>query len=218
MRNLGKLALTVGGLVFLASPAWAQRPGGPGGPGGLGGGPLLLIVPNVQEELKLTGEQTRTLPQIIQQIMGKYREEILSFRDLPQQERIQKQRELTKAMNDAAKKELSFTAEQSRRFDQISLQQRSIEVFGDPEVQAKLMLTQEQLAKIHEIATDASGRYQEIANSVGNDREEALRKIRQLQKDLMSKAQGVMTDEQKASWKELTGEPFEVRFERPRNN
>jgi hypothetical protein len=218
MRILGKLALTVGALVFLASPVWSQRPGGPGGPGGLGGGPFLLFVPNVQEELKLTVEQKQTLPQIIQPIMGKYRDQMVGLRDLPQEERVKKQRELTRAMNDEAKKGLSLSPDQSRRFDQIGLQQRSIEVFGDPEVQAKLKLTPEQLAKIHDIATDANGRFQEIANSVGNDRAEAMRKIRQLQKDLMNKAQEVMTDEQKGAWKELTGEPFEVRFERPSNN
>jgi hypothetical protein len=218
MRILGKLALTVGALVLLAPTASAQRPAGTGGPGGLGGGPILLFVPNVQEELKLTGEQTRTVPQILQQILSKHREEMMALRDLPQEERTRKQRELTRSMNDEAKKSLSMSAEQAKRFDQISLQQRSIEVFGDPEVQAKLKLSPEQLAQIHDIAMDSRERFMEIANSVGNDREEAMRKIRQLQKDLMAKSQTVMTDEQKASWKELAGEPFEVRFERPRSN
>ena len=61
MRSLGKVALTVVALASLTAPAWSQQPGSPGG---LGGGPFLLIVPNVQEELKLTGEQIQTLPQI----------------------------------------------------------------------------------------------------------------------------------------------------------
>jgi hypothetical protein len=216
MRTLGKLALTVGTLVLLASPASAQRPGGLGG---LGGGPFLLMVPNVQEELKLTSEQTRTLPQTIQEVMAKYRDEMVGLRELPQQERTKKQRELTKAMNDEAKKALSLTPEQSKRFDQISLQQRGIEaLFGDPTVQAKLMLTDEQLAKIRDIGMDARERFQEIAKQAGDNRDEAMKKLRELQKDLMTRAQAVLTDEQKASWKDLTGEPFEVRFERPRSN
>ena len=64
------------------------------------------------------------------------------------------------------------SADQSRRFDQIGLQQRGIEVFGDPEVQAKLMLTEEQFAKIGAIIaegdTTASRRSPSIA---GKDRE-----------------------------------------------
>jgi hypothetical protein len=213
MRIPGKLALAVGAFCLLAPAAQAQRPGGPGG---LGGGPFLLMVPNVQEELKLTPEQSRMIPQVIQQVLVKYRGEIQGLRELPQDEAVKKQREITRGMNAEARKALSLSDEQSKRFDQISLQQRSIEAFGDPEVQAKLNLSQDQLAKIHEIANESAARFQEIANSVGNDREEAMRKIRQLQKDLMSKSLAVMTDEQKASWKELTGEPFEVRFERPR--
>jgi hypothetical protein len=217
MHTLVRWALTVGALGFLASPAWAQSPGA-FGPGGLGGGPFLLMVPNVQEELKLTPDQTKILPPTVLDITNKYRRELIGLRELSQEERIKKQRELTRAMNDEAKKSLSLTAEQSRRFDQIGLQQRSIEVFGDPEVQARLMLTPEQLGNIRGITTEASERFKEIANSVGNDQKEAMRKIRQLQKDLMAKALTLMTDEQKAAWKELTGEPFEVRFERPRAN
>ena len=140
---------------------------------------------------------------------------MMGLHDLPQEERVKKQRELTRAMNDSAKKALALNPEQSRRFDQIGLQQRSIEVFGDPEVQAKLMLTQDQFAKIGEINAEANDRFKDIANSVGTDREAAMKKIRQLQKDLMAKALDILTDEQKASWKELSGEPFEVRFERP---
>jgi len=216
MRILGKWGLTAGTLVLLANPTWAQRPGGSGDPAGLGGGPILLLVPNVQDELKLTAEQIRSLPPTLSLVVNKAREEMKVLRDLPPHEQIKKQRELTRAMNDEAKKSLSMSADQSKRFDQIGLQQRSIEAFADPEVDAKIMLTGEQKAKIREFSNDALARSQEIIEGAGNDREEAIRKIRQLQRDLMEKAQTVLTDDQKATWKDLTGEPFEVRFERRR--
>src|SRR4051794_5394078 len=107
MRTLGKVALTVGTLISLVSPAWAQRPGDPGG---LGGGPILLMVPNVQQELKLTSEQTQTLPQTILQIVRNAREELAGLRALPLQDRVNKQRALTRAMNEDAKKALSLSA------------------------------------------------------------------------------------------------------------
>jgi hypothetical protein len=214
MRTLVTMALTVVALTISSAPARAQQQRA-GGPGALGGGPYLLIVPNVQEELKLTPDQVRSLPQVLQQVVLKYRDQMMSLRELPQEERVKKQRELTREMNDSAKKALALNPEQSRRFDQIGLQQRSIEVFGDPEVQAKLMLNQDQFAKIGEINKEANERFKDIANSVGTDRVAAMKKIRQLQKDLMDKALDILTDEQKASWKEMSGEPFEVRFERP---
>jgi hypothetical protein len=214
MRTSGKLALAVGVLVLLTAPARAQRPGGIEGSVGLGGGPILLIVPNVQQELKLTENQSRNIPQIIQEIMARHRDEITNLGVLTPQERVRKQREITRSMNDEAKTALSMSSEQSRRFDQIGLQQLGIEAFVDPEVQTRLKLSDEQMGKIREISSDARGRFQEIVKELRVDREEALRKIRQLQKDLMARAQAEMTDEQKASWKEMTGEPFEVRFER----
>src|SRR5947209_653022 len=134
MRTLGKLAVTLAALVLLDSPARAQ------GMGALGGGPFLLLAPNVQEELKLTSDQTRTLPQTIQEVVARHRDEMTGLRDLPPQERTRKQRDLTRALNDEVKKGLALSADQSRRFDQIGLQQRGIEVFDDPEVQAKLTL------------------------------------------------------------------------------
>jgi hypothetical protein len=214
MRISGKLAITVGALVLLTSPARAQRAGGIEGSAGLGGGPILLIVPNVQEELKLSEDQRRIVPQTIQEIMSGHRDAIANLGVLTPGERVRKQRAITRTMNDEARTALSLSSEQSRRFDQIGLQQLGIEAFIDPDVQARLKLSDEQIGKIREISSDARGRFQEIVKELREDREEALRKIRQLQKDLMARAQAELTDEQKASWKEMTGEPFEVLFER----
>jgi hypothetical protein len=223
MRTLGKVALTSVGMLALAiAPSWGQaqapppRPGGVGDPGGLGGGPILLMVPNVQEELKLTHEQTQTLPQTILQIVIKAREQAKGLRDLPIADRVNQQRILTRSMNEDAKKALALTPDQARRFDQIGLQQRGIEAFSEPEIQARVMLTDEQKGKIRGIGENAHDRLQAIAQGAGDDRAEMARKIRQLQKELMTEALAELSDDQKAAWKELTGEPFEVRFERPR--
>jgi hypothetical protein len=213
MRTLAKWALTVAAVVLLTSPASAQRPGSPIDPSALGGGPLLLIVPNVQQELKLGDGQTQALRQALPGIMDKLRSGLSNLRELGPEERTRKQRELTRSLNDEAKKALSMSDEQARRFDQIGLQQRGFEAFGDPDIQAKLKLSDEQKGKIREIGNDAIKQVQEIARDVGSDREGAMKKIRQLQRDLMVKAQAELTEDQKSAWKELTGEPFEVRFE-----
>lgn len=213
MHTLGKLALTVVAWALMTSPAWTQGTGGIG-MGGLGGGPFLLLAPNVQGELKVPAEQARTLPRTIQQIVNKHSQTMIELRNLKAHEQIAKQRGLIKAMNEEAKKALSLSPEQSRRFDQICLQQRGIEAFSDPEIEAGLMLVDDQKAKIREIGNASLGRFQEIAQGLVDDREGAIRKIRQLQKDLMDKALAVLNDGQKESWKEMAGEPFEVRFER----
>ena len=42
-----------------------------------------------------------------------------------------------------------------------------------------------------------------------------MKKIADLRKQATEKAVAVLTDEQKKSWKDLIGEPFEVKFEPP---
>ncbi len=49
-------------------------------------------------------------------------------------------------------------------------------------------------------------------NAQGNFRE-AGEKAGALRKETMEKVMALLTDEQKKAWKDMTGEPFEVRFE-----
>ena len=50
----------------------------------------------------------------------------------------------------------------------------------------------------------------------GGDREENAKKFAEMRKDTMEKITGVLTADQKKTWKEMTGEPFDVQFQ-PRN-
>lgn len=43
-------------------------------------------------------------------------------------------------------------------------------------------------------------------------------KLQALRKEALEKVVASLTDDQKKSWKELTGEPFEIKFERRPNN
>src|SRR5262249_19000190 len=96
----------------------------------------------------------------------------------------------------------------------ISLQQRGVQAFMDSEVEKKLKLTGEQKDKLKTIQEDATKEMREIFQNAGADRAAAMEKIRTLRKESLDKASGVLTDEQKKTWKDMTGEPFEVRFER----
>ena len=49
--------------------------------------------------------------------------------------------------------------------------------------------------------------------SGGGDPQENRKKMQTLQKETMEKVSAVLTDDQKKTWKEMTGEPFEVKFE-----
>jgi hypothetical protein len=54
--------------------------------------------------------------------------------------------------------------------------------------------------------------------SGGGDMQENMQKMRSLNKEYVGKAVGSLTDEQKKTWTELTGKPFEVKFEMQRRD
>src|SRR5208282_4557386 len=118
MRFFGKLALAIGGLALLASPALAQNRGG----GGFGGGAAgFLMAPNVQKDLKLTDAQVRKVQETLRDIRERHQSEYSALRDASPDVRWTKMATLNETVSDEVKKALSFSAEQSKRYDQINL-------------------------------------------------------------------------------------------------
>jgi hypothetical protein len=217
MRPLGKLVLTLGALSLLASPAWAQGRGR-----FMGGGAFFLMAPNVQKDLKLSDEQVGKVQETLQAVREKHQDEFAGLRDASPEERQAKMAALTKTMNDEIKKDLSLSPEQSTRFDQIALQARGLQAFADPAVAAKLKLTDDQKSKIQEIAESSRGQLRGAFNKDASEEEraEARKKMAATQRENLSKAQALLTADQKKTWSEMTGKHIEIQFvprRRPNN-
>ena len=105
--------------------------------------------------------------------------------------------------------------EQSKRLKQISLQMRGSQAFNEEEVQKTLNLTDDQKDKIKTINEDAGKEMQEIRQGAQGNFQEMGKKMAALGKETMDKVSSLLTDEQKKSWKEMTGDPFEFKFEAP---
>ncbi|HEV3119062.1 MAG TPA: hypothetical protein VGY58_18555 [Gemmataceae bacterium] len=198
--------------ALLASPAMAQR--GRGGRGGMGGPAGLVNNKGVQKELKLTDEQVKKAEDALKTIREKHQEEFAGIRDLPQEERGEKFQALNKTVGEEQMKALSdiLSADQIKRLKQISLQTRGAQAFNDAEVQKELKLTDDQKDKIKTINDDARQEMGSIFQG-GGDFQENQKKIAALRKETMEKVSGVLTDDQKKAWKDMTGDPFEVKFE-----
>jgi len=214
MRTLGTTVLALGAAVMLAGPAQAQ--GFRGGMFG-GGGYMLLSNKGVQQELKLTDAQAEKVTRVVEEAFAKAREKA---QDLPDDERREKGRAIFQAANDEVKAAVKdvLKPEQVSRLDQIALQQQGIMAFADPKVQGRLGLNDDQKSKLREISDDADRKMTDLRGGFANDREGTMEKMRAARKESLDKALGVLTDSQKSTWKEMTGEPFEVRFERRPGN
>jgi Spy/CpxP family protein refolding chaperone len=203
MRRLAVLCLAVA-VVALAAPdvrAQGRKGGGRFGRGG-GFGPLALAATqkSVQEELKLSEEQVTKLKDAAEQQRGSFK----GFKDLSKEERQQKAAERAKAADKALAGILN--PNQYKRLKQISLQLRGADALADPTVAEAIKLSDDQKEKIKTIREEARNEMRTLFKS--DDKEAARQKIADLRKATQHKVLGVLTDEQKTTWKEMTGAPF----------
>jgi Spy/CpxP family protein refolding chaperone len=224
MRLFTLRFLAAGLAVLLAYPVLAQQgPGGGRGKGGFGfGGPggdpsMLILNKSVQDELKLTDDQKSDLHKVQEKLTAAGQK----ARESGDREKGQ---EVMKAAHEETKKDLdkwkeaSLKPEQTKRLKQIELQNGGLRAFADADVQKSLNLTDKQKDEIKDISESTNKDVQELRASAQGDRQkfrEVRTKVEAIQKEAKEKVSGLLTEDQKKTWKEMVGEPFEVKFERP---
>ena len=207
MRTILKLAAAFGLAACLStSTANAQGPGGRGMGGGLG----LLSNKSVQKELKLTDDQIEKAKAAATEQREKVMEKFQELRDLEPAEQQVKRTALMKEMATDSKKvtDALLKPEQAKRFVQISLQTQGVGAFMDEATQAKLKMTDEQKNKLKDIGEESGKQMMELREMFQSDRDGAMKKGAEIRKATTEKATAVLTADQKATWKEMTGEPF----------
>ena len=203
-------------LQLMLGQALAQG-GGRGGSGGASG-TTLVQQKSVQDELKLSEEQTEKL----KQVGTKLRESFGGGGGGGDREEARKKFEEARNAADKDIKEI-LTADQSKRLKEIVLQLAGPMALARSDVAKEVGLSDDQQAKVKEIAealaTEMRAQFQ--AGGGGN-REEALKKVETLRKDIGDKVLALLKDDQKKEWEKLVGEPFKGEIQpfggnRPRN-
>lgn len=125
--------------------------------------------------------------------------------------------EQTAALPDAVRKALSgvLNSKQLERLNQIELQQRGTNALLDAKTQQALKLTETQVESIKGIVEDSRKEMREAfsgGGGAGGFRGNA-EKLEKLRAETQDKINGVLTLDQRNSWKRMTGEPFKM--ERP---
>jgi hypothetical protein len=201
MKTLGLLVVTLGMASIVAPSAFGQG---------------LLTNKSVQKEMKVNDEQLKKIDALTRVLSKQRTIEVSKLQRMPvtPQERRAKLRDLTWEIHDAEVKIMSdfLKPEQVKRFEQITVQHAGLFAFSTPPVQRRLKLTEQQLTKVTIIRDEASqrdgSRTELLEKSVKDP--EAKKKTAEVEKQTMEKIVALMSDEQKATWKDLTGEPFEV--------
>jgi RNA polymerase sigma factor (sigma-70 family) len=206
--------------------------------------PTLILERDVQAELKLRGDQVRTIREIIQEVRGRHREDFAKLREWEA-----KRREANEAIRPAlplprtdaevrsrfaafgrpamvlwAEQELRgkieadrahalrialpgvLTPAQGRRLRQVELHAVGLGAFADPGVVQALALTDDQKAQIQAIAQQPEDRSFLQPGSVLAVSDFLLLRRR------IPRVLGILTEGQKRTWSELSGEPCQVQL------
>ncbi len=170
-----------GGPHFRGPPAW-----------GVSG---LLAQPAVRQDLKLSDEQEKAIDGFAEK-RGKL---VWGGRN-PGEEG---QRGADIEANEVSCFEV-LRPEQAKRLRQIVWQQRGAMAFNDPEVADALHLTANQKESLHSIAEESRP-----PGRPGDHRPDGGRHSEDFWKGVNDRLMSVLSEEQRAKWKELTGEPFQ---------
>jgi hypothetical protein len=213
MRTMSKTIVALGVLAFLAVPAMAQQ--GRGGGRGFGSPAFLLGNASVQEELKLDAGQIEKAKAVADKAREKMTAARESLQSLQGEEQAKKRRELTAEINSETHKAVKefMKPEQVKRLYQITHQVQGAQAFTDEHVQKHLKLTDAQKSDIEGIVQASGQEMRKIFQDNQDDRQAAMAKMAELRKETLAKVEAKLTDEQKASYKEMLGAPFEVKFE-----
>lgn len=222
------VALMVG--VLLATcvgSAWAQggrRFGGMmGGP--MGGGLMLLSIPQVQQELKMTQPQIDKL-QAKQQELRQAMQEIFQGGGGPPSSPEEREKIFARIreLQDKALADILDTR-QLKRFRQLELQRQGPSALARKDIADELKLTEAQRGQIQTIQQQTGeamrGAMQgvDFQNMTPEDRQKLGAKMQEIQKAAGDKILAVLTAAQRTQWKAMLGEPFkfpEMGFGRPR--
>jgi hypothetical protein len=154
----------------------------------------------VQQDLKMTADQVKRAADAFRKV----REATVRLDELSEEEIAKKEKEIGK---EAAKTVAGFLAKaQVKRLKQISLQVQG--PFADGAGARELKITAEQKEKFKKLEAQVKKDMLKIITQAGNNFEEIRKRGLELRNAMREKALKLLSDEQRAKWKEMTGKPF----------
>ncbi len=192
------------------------------------GSPFLLTNPGVQREIRLTPEQRDKFRAIVKDVGDKYQPDFEKAQGDKKKMLLVGYR-FAKETSDKVNKAIPdvLQAEQAKRLNQIEIQVNGIISLNQSDIQKRLSLTDKQHDEIKEIGDKFKREVVQIVNdtsdSLGQNRPllaarnilAAYQTVRGKSETATEKALARLTDEQRKTWKEMTGAKFVFKFELP---
>ena len=209
MKLLRAVALIAALIAITGTPAAAQKRGGHprGGPAGL------LMIPEVQRELKLESGELDRLESLHRDMGAKAQETFSGLQNLPREERDRRfqafgaeyQRRIDAILDDR----------QRKRLKQLDYQRGGARSLGRKDVAEALDLSADQRQRIqstfegeHEAMKAAAESIRTGTTMTPDQREEFGRKFREIRAQTDARVLAVLTERQERQWQSMQGAPF----------
>jgi hypothetical protein len=200
-------------LVALASLADAQQQGRGRGFGGFGRTNLVTLasIEAVQTEIGANDNQKAEIAKIAEKLRGERPAGGARGRrgNLSDEERA-KLRQQAEQRSKTAREELAkaLKPQQVKRLEEISLQLQGSSALTNPEVVAKLKLSDEQVTKLRAVANESRQAMRTLFQ--GGNVENAREKLAELRKSSDEKSLAVLNADQQKQFTAMKGKPFEL--------
>ena len=166
---------------------------------------MLLRQKSVRKELKLTDDEAKKIDEFTEKQWTKARE----IAKLSEEERDKKFADMTKE-NERFIDE-TLTKQQRERLNQITLQLAGLLWVKRAHVASELGLTEEQKQLAPRLQKEARTEVEEALQATSA--EERKEKMRELRETSRKRLMSLLTEKQKAKWREMTGAPFQGEIE-----
>jgi hypothetical protein len=168
---------------------------------------------NIRRQLKLDDTQYNRLNQGYVQYWTPYHETVTALpADINEAERQKRLAEAYGTFNRGFTKTTGevFTDPQIRdRYNQLNLQYQGYAAFNDPTVQERLRLTDEQRQAFHRYYNDWNKQMDTYAREYPTNREVVTKEWPNTWKQTRERINTTLTPEQRRTWTEMIGEPYE---------
>jgi Spy/CpxP family protein refolding chaperone len=226
MRFLSKFLVASALFVAVAGGVQAQRPMQQRAPAPLG--VLVLTNAELQKELKITDDQKKDLKELMTKAedLNKKRAEAMSGGQPDRAVLTELQKSAETLAADVKKTgEKAFTEDQKKRIKQIDVQRMGFAAFSNEDIVKELKVSDDQKKTLKEVADGYRKAVMDLRTEIGGGGQgrldpekqaELTKKTATLTTETMEKVMKGMSDDQKKTWKEMTGEKFDISKLTPR--
>jgi hypothetical protein len=174
------------------------------------------------DELKLSDDVVKKLRAIPTDLYKKYRKDwdgLTKISTANYKKSQEVDRKIYKEFGDLVEGKI-LKSEQKKRYRQLLVQELGLNAFKDAAVVKKLKLTDDQKKELIDLRKDLEKKVNDALKAAGFDfkkRQEIMtKKIPAWVKETQEKVVAKLSDDQKKTWKDLTGAPFTIKYGFPR--